>query len=70
MASTKRAAINTLIEYIISGTPKVAALRHCKNFYNLKDDELEWLIEACNFKEPPKNIDFAAFYNCSITKKS
>ena len=70
MASCKRAAINTLIEYVISGTPKVAAMRHCKEVYNLDDNEIEWLVEACNFKAPPKKINFEAFYNCAITKKA
>ena len=70
MASSKRAAINTLIEYVVSGTPKVAAIRHCKNAFNLNEDEIEWLVEACNFKSPPKKINFEAFYNCAITKKA
>ena len=70
MASTKRQAINLLRELVISGTPKVAAIRHCKQALNIEDNEIEWLVEACNFKSPPEKIDFEAFYNCAITKKA
>ena len=47
MASTKRQAINLLRELVVSGTPKVAAIRQAKlRLSNIKLEELTQVLRG------------------------
>ena len=64
----KRAIINGFKRSALNGTPKLTLIREYKKLYKLKKDEIEWILEACDFNDPPNNIDYSKFYNSNITK--
>ena len=68
MASSKKEITNALTTHALSGTPKVTVLKLIKERFKLSDNELEWAVEACNFNEPPKKIDYKKFFYNNVTK--
>ena len=69
MNITKKELINLFIKNAITGASKIGAITTYKKAYDLNDNEIEWLIEACNFNKKPANIDYLKFFNNEITKK-
>ena len=67
---SKRELISTFQKNALNGASKIGAITAYKKSYNLDDNEIEWLIEACNFNSEPKNIDYLKFYNNPITKRA
>lgn len=68
MTSSKREITNALTTHALSGTPKVTVLKLIKERFKLSDNELEWAVEACNFNESPKKIDYKKFFYNNVTK--
>tara|TARA_R100001082_G_scaffold77912_2_gene45620 strand:- start:403 stop:1209 length:807 start_codon:yes stop_codon:yes gene_type:complete len=70
MVFSKKGLIKRFKLDALSGWSSVGAIRFYKDNYNLDDDQIEWLIEACNFNSAPSEIDPLKFYNCAITKEA
>ena len=68
MAPSKKAITSTLTAHALSGTPKVTVLKMLKEAFNLTDNEVDWALEACNFNEAPKKINYEEFFHGNITK--
>ena len=68
MTVNKRHIINEFQRSALNGTPKKTLVTEYKKVYKLDDDEIEWIIEACNFNTAPNKINYGEFYNCNITK--
>ena len=63
-------AIKHLTKGALSGASKTRLLREFKDFYKCSDEEIEWLLQLCNFKKEPKWIDYNYFYNNPIIEKA
>ena len=70
MAASKKDVIREFKIVASSGCSFVGTVRHFKDVYNLDDDEIEWLLEACNLNEAPNEIDYTEFYKCNIIKEA
>ena len=68
MNNLKRAIINGFKRSALNGTPKLTLIKEYKKLYKINKDEIEWILEACDFNDPPNNIDYSQFYNSNITK--
>ena len=68
MTLEKQQLIRAFKQNAITGSSKIGAINSFKKTYKLDDNTIEWLIEACNFNQKPKNIDYLKFYNNPITK--
>ena len=69
MNFNKREIIESFKKNAMTGASKIGAVNSYKKTFNLDDNQIEWLLEACNFKTEPK-VDYEAFYNCEIIKKA
>jgi prolyl 4-hydroxylase len=69
MTTRKKQLIKAFTNNAITGGSKIGAITSYKKAYDLNDNQIEWLIEACNFKNKPK-VNYEAFYNCEINKKA
>ena len=69
MNFNKREIIESFKKNAMTGASKIGAVNSYKKTFNLDDNQIEWLLEACNFKTAPK-VDYEAFYNCEIIKKA
>ena len=47
-------AVKHLTKGALSGASKTSLLREFKDFYKCSDEEIEWLLQLCNFKKEPK----------------
>ena len=70
MATSKKDLIKQFKTDALSGCTYVSLVRYYKNEHKLNDDQIEWLIEACNFNPTPNEINYKDFYNCDIIKKA
>lgn len=52
----------------LGGVSKSQLIRTFKEDYNCTDWEIEKLMQLCNFRNPPKRINYKAFYEAEITK--
>ncbi len=66
----RKTIISRFIKGALSGCTKETMVKDYKKAYNLTDNEIEWLIEACNFNEAPKNINYENFYNLPLIKNA
>ena len=66
--------LNDLIKYLttaaLSGVSKTNLLRSFKENYKLTDQEVEHIVQLCNFKKEPGWINYDAFYNNPIIDKA
>ena len=54
----------------ICGVTKNQLLRNFKEAYDLSDEEIEKILQFCNFNKEPDKIDYEYFYNNPIEKKA
>ena len=50
------------MECALSGASKTQVIREFKNRYKLDDDDIEYLLDCCSFKEKPRKIKYLDFY--------
>ena len=60
----------SLTRSAVCGVTKNQLLRNFKEAYELSDEEVEKVVEICNFRKAPKKINYEYFYNNPITLKS
>ena len=70
MATSKKDLIRHFKIEALCGCTSKSLIRRFKKEYKLNDDQIEWLVEACNFNPTPNKIDYEKFYNCDIIKKA
>ena len=54
----------------VCGVTKNQLLRTFKEAYELSDEEIGKVVQICNFKEEPKNINYEYFYDNPVTLKA
>ena len=66
--------LNELVRYLtraaLSGVSKTNLLRSFKESYDLTDQEVNHIVQICNFKKKPGWINYDAFYNNPIAEKA
>ena len=70
MATSKKDLIRHFKVEALCGCTSKSLIRRFKKEYKLNDDQIEWLVEACNFNPTPNKIDYEKFFNCDIIKKA
>lgn len=70
MDTSKKDLIKQFKIDALSGCSLISIVRYFKGQFNLDDDQIEWLIEACSFNSIPDEINYEDFYNNEITKKA
>ena len=69
MIKKKQEIIKSFKQYAVEGINRKTTIDSHKKRFKLKNEDIEWIIAACNFKPVPKDIDYLTFYNnqiCSI----
>ena len=64
---------NLALEFMrssVSGVSKTQILREFKKRYDLTPEDINKLIELCEFKSEPKRIKYREFYNNPVTEKA
>ena len=64
---------NLALEFMrssVSGVSKTQILREFKKRYELTPEDINKLIELCEFKSEPKKVKYKEFYNNPITQKA
>jgi prolyl 4-hydroxylase len=59
-----------LIRAAVSGVSKTQTLNHIKNTYNLTENELNQIVNLCNFKSKPQQIDYKKTANLVFPKEA
>ena len=54
----------------VGGVSKAQVIRTFRDQYNLDHDEIRQILDLCQFKRQPKQVDYLSFYNAPITKKA
>lgn len=47
----------------VSGASRTQTIRHFKKYYDCTDEEIDALVETCNFKSKPKKINYRKIAN-------
>jgi prolyl 4-hydroxylase len=69
MTNRKKQIIQSFRQYAVEGINRATTIESHKKRYNLKNQDIDWIIAACDFKTAPKDINYLDFYNnqiCSI----
>ena len=59
-----------LMKAAVGGVSKAQIQRTFENNYGCTEEDMERIINLCNFKSKPKYIDYQAFYNLPVTRKA
>ena len=70
MALSKKDLIKHFKISALAGHTRISLTRYYKNNHGLTDDQIEWLLEACNFNTEPNKINYTDFYNNNIIKEA
>ncbi len=62
--------VKPLTRSALCGVTKKQLLRSFKEAYELSDQDIEDLLQLCNFKEEPEWINYGAFYDNPIEEKA
>jgi prolyl 4-hydroxylase len=54
----------------VGGVSKAQVIRTFREQYDLGHDEIQQIVDLCQFKRQPKQIDYLSFYNAPITEKA
>lgn len=69
MNNEKVEIIKSFKQCVIEGVNRKKTIENHKKRFKLNDDDIDWIIAACNFKTKPKDLDYSTFYKnkiCSI----
>lgn len=64
------ALASELMKAAVGGVSKAQITRTFKSLYGCTDNDIERIIELCNFKAKPKYIDYQSFCNLPVVKKA
>ena len=69
MIKKKQEIIKSFKQYAVEGINRKVTIESHKKRFDLNNEDIDWILAACNFKTKPKDLDYSTFYNnqiCSI----
>ena len=70
MTYSKQQIIRMFRQFAVEGINRGKLIEGHKKRHNLTDEQIDWIIAACDFIPPPEKIDYSTFYNNEICLKA